>query len=199
MDVPHDEIEGCRRAHIRLGEVVRGLRDGDVARPSALPGWTVGHVLVHLTQNAQAMSRRIDAATRSEMVDQYPGGPAMRASAIERAAHGPPDEIRRAVVASAEHLDGVFAGLDERVWSRSVRTVAGTEHPVSLLPYRRWREVEVHLVDLGCGVTPQDWPDALVDRSLGRLVANLCDRADRRALMAWLLGRGPAPDLDPWG
>lgn len=84
-------------------------------------------------------------------------------------------------------------------WSRPVRTVGGGEHPVALLPFRRWREVDVHLIDLRLGVTADDWPQELVDRALPRLVAGLPDRADRRRLMAWLLGRGPAPDLHPWG
>ena len=30
-------------------------------------------------------------------------------------------------------------------------------------------------------------------------VAGLTDRADERELMVWLLGRGPAPELRPWG
>lgn len=199
MTVPYEDIGGCHRAHVRLGEVVGALSDDDVVRASCLPGWTVGHVLVHLAHNARAMERRIDAAARSEIVDQYPGGLAGRTAAIERDAERSPEEIRRETVESAEQLDRVFAGLDEEVWERPVRTVAGTEHPVALLPFRRWREVEVHLVDLGCGVTPHDWPDGLVDRSLTGLIAGLSDRAEHRALVAWLLGRGPAPDLEPWG
>jgi maleylpyruvate isomerase len=80
-----------------------------------------------------------------------------------------------------------------------VRTVAGGEHPVALLPFRRWREVEVHLVDLGVGVSPADWSVGLVDRALPRLISDLTQRADERELMAWLLGRGSAPELRPWG
>jgi hypothetical protein len=30
------------------------------------------------------------------------------------------------------------------------------------------------------------------------LLAGLPGRADERELMAWLLGRGPAPELQPW-
>lgn len=94
---------------------------------------------------------------------------------------------------------GHVASLPDRVWGRPVRTVAGGEHPAALLPFRRWREVEVHLVDLGCGVDPDEWSDGLVRRALPQLVADLSDRADHRQLMAWLLGRGPAPGLGPWG
>lgn len=75
----------------------------------------------------------------------------------------------------------------------------GGEHPVALLPFRRWREVEVHLVDLGLGVSPADWSSGLVDRALPRLIDGLIHRTDQRELMAWLLGRRPAPELRAWG
>ena len=39
-----------------LGEAV------DPARPSLLPGWTVGHVLTHLARNADSMTRVLVAA-----------------------------------------------------------------------------------------------------------------------------------------
>ena len=70
---------------------------------------------------------------------------------------------------------------------------------MALLPFRRWREVEVHLVDLGIGVTAADWSQGLVDRALPNLLAGLGGRSDPRQLMAWMVGRGPAPHLEPWG
>ena len=77
------------------------------------------------------------------------------------------------------------------------RTVSSDQHALSMLPFRRWREVEIHLVDLGA--SPSDWPAGLVDLALPRLTAALTQRCDQRALMAWALGRGPAPELEPWG
>ncbi len=106
------------------------------------------------------------------------------------------------IVDDVEHwsrrLDALFAELDDEVWTRPVRTVAGGEHPVSDLPFRRWREVEVHLIDLDVGPGPADWSDAFVERALPRLVERLPARTDRRQLAAWLLGRSEPPDLDPW-
>jgi maleylpyruvate isomerase len=96
-------------------------------------------------------------------------------------------------------LDALFASMPATVWNRSVRTVAGGGHPVSLLPFRRWREVEVHLVDLGMGHSLREWPEDFVDRTFPRLLTGLGERADHRDVMAWLLGRGPAPQLDSWG
>lgn len=31
------------------------------------------------------------------------------------------------------------------------------------------------------------------------VIAALPQRCDQRALMAWAVGRGPAPELEPWG
>jgi hypothetical protein len=72
---------------------------------------------------------------------------------IEAGAARGPREIVDDAVQGAVRLDQLFARLLDDCWARPVRTVRGGEHPVALLPYRRWREVEVHLVDLGLGFT----------------------------------------------
>jgi maleylpyruvate isomerase len=179
--------------------VVGALEDTDFTRPSLLPGWSVSHVLTHVARNAEAMCRRVDGALRSEVVEQYAGGPSGRAAEIETGAQRTPAEIRDDVIGWSIRLDELFESSPDDVWGRPVRTVAGGEHPAGLLPFRRWREVEVHLVDLDLGVSPADWSDGLVDRALPRLIDGLIHRADQRELMAWLLGRGPAPELRPWG
>ncbi len=199
MSAPRDEIEGCRQAHIKLCTAIAGLTDEQVRSASLLPDWTVGHVLSHVARNADGMSRRISAALSDEMVDQYVGGVDGRAAEIEAGAARTAREIVADVSSTAERLDSLFATMPEDVWEKPVRTVGGGEHAVSMLPFRRWREVEVHLVDLGMGSTSADWPGDLVDAVLPRLMATLADRCDQRALMAWALGRGPAPELRPWG
>ncbi len=199
MSAPRAEVEGCRQAHVKLGAAIAGLTDDEMRLPSLLPDWTVGHVLSHIARNADGMARRLEAAMRNEMVDQYAGGMDGRAAEIEAGASRSVPEIVADVISSAERLDELFAKVADEVWARPVRTVGGAEHPVSMLPFRRWREVEIHLVDLGLGSTPSDWPDDLVELALPRLVAALADRCDQRALMAWALGREPAPELQPWG
>ena len=133
------------------------------------------------------------------MVEQYAGGPSGRIAEIESGSERGPTEIREDVIDWSIRLDELFESVPDDEWGRPVRTVSGGEHPAALLPFRRWREVEVHLVDIGRGVSPADWSDGLVGRALPRLVAGLTERADQRELMAWLLGRGPAPELRPWG
>lgn len=196
--MPEIEVEGCRRTHAKLATTIADLTDEQMSLPSLLPGWTVGHVLSHVARNADGMSRRIDAAIRGEMVEQYVGGVDGRTAEIEAGAARKASAIVADVISSAERLESLFTSMPEDVWAKPVRTVAGGEHPVSLLPFRRWREVEVHLVDLGLGLTPANWPPGLVGIALPRLVATLADRCDHGALMAWALGRGPAPELRPW-
>lgn len=198
MSAPVDDINGCTDAHRRLRELVAGLADADMDAPSLLPEWTVGHILTHLARNAEAMCRRIDATARGELIEQYADGARGRDAAIEQGATRGAVEIRDDLLRWTDRLDETFRAIAPDLWVRPVHTVAGGEHPVTLLPFRRWREVEVHLVDLGVGPTPDDWGPEFVERLLPRLVERLPDRTDPRGLAAWLLGRGPAPELGSW-
>jgi maleylpyruvate isomerase len=198
VERPSRDIEGCRVAHARLTELVSDLAPEVVRGPSLLPGWSVGHVLTHLARNADAMFRRVDAAPRGVVVEQYVGGPPGRAAEINAGAERPPQEILADAVESAARLDALFARVPDVIWGCPVRTVAGEEHPAGRLPFRRWREVEVHLVDLGLDFVASDWSQELVDRALPSLLHALPSRADRHTLMAWLIGRGSPPELSPW-
>ena len=55
----------------RLVRAVDGLDDNAYAEPSGLPGWTRGHVLAHLTLNAEGL-----AAALSGIVDRERESPA---------------------------------------------------------------------------------------------------------------------------
>jgi maleylpyruvate isomerase len=180
---PQADIEGCRVAHDLLRSVVADLADAEVRRASKLPGWSVGHVLTHLARNAESMCRRIDAAVRSEVIDQYEGGRAGRAAEIEAGANRDAAALRNDATSWSLTLDDLFESLPDEVWARPVRTLAGDEHPVALLPFMRWWEVEVHLVDLGLTIRSSDWTDNLVNKALPRLLAGLPGRADERELM----------------
>jgi maleylpyruvate isomerase len=199
VSVPQIELDGCRQAHAKLVGAIADLTDDDVGQPSLLPGWTVGHVLARLARNADAMCRRIDAAMQGEIVEQYIGGANGRATEIDAGATRAAEVIVADVTSSTARLEALFASIPVEHWSTLVRTVRGDERPLSMLPFRRWREVEIHMVDLGMGASPPDWPTGLVELALPRLTASLAERCDPHVLMAWALGRGPAPELEPWG
>jgi len=119
-----------------------------VTRPSLLSDWTVGHVLAHIAQQGDSITRLFLAAELGDVVDQYEGGFAARVVAIDEAASRSADEhvsdIRRSIYA----LEGAIASAREG-WFGSARMVSGIEVRVTDLPLRRWREVEVHMGDLG--------------------------------------------------
>ena len=197
--VPGEDLAPVREAHDRLHRTVGGVGLDAVRRPSGLPGWSVGHVLTDLARNADSIVRRLAHAERGERVEQYAGGQAGRAAEIERGARRPPSEIIDDLVAADRQLDAAFAATPSTVWDELVAAGSGDVVIASHLAFARWREVEIHHVDLGLGYRPGDWPEAFVERMLERTLPGLPSRADPRILLAWALGRAAPPDLDSWG
>jgi maleylpyruvate isomerase len=211
---PSDDIVRVVDAHRRLLRVVDTIDDATVRHPSLLPGWTVGHVLTHLARNADSHVRRAEAAARGEMIDQYPGGWAGRTAEIEAgAARSAAELVSEAHTASAR-CEHAWAAAPPDAWNVISRDASGRERPLHELPGRRWQEVEVHLVDLGIGITWRDWPDDFVATWLPRVRRSLPNRLpagasgfeapalDGRDELAWLYGRLERPDLPvltPWG
>lgn len=198
MPLPTVELAGCAAAHARLDDALAGLTDTQARQPSLLPGWTVGHLLTHIARNADSVVRRLEGAARSEVLSQYEGGYQGRAADIEAGAHRPASELVEDVRATSARCDAACAAVAPEVWDRPTIGITGAEAPASFMAFARWREVETHHVDLGLGHTPADWPTDLVERWLPDLVAALPGRADPAALLAWTIGRGPAPELPPW-
>src|SRR5688500_13026045 len=48
-------IAAAKQVTVQLTDVVEGLDDIAMKRPSLLPGWSRGHVLTHLARNADAL------------------------------------------------------------------------------------------------------------------------------------------------
>jgi maleylpyruvate isomerase len=139
-------------------------------------------------------------ATRDGLiVDQYVGGAQGRRDEIERTARRPARELVDLVRRSASDVDELFASFPDEAWDRPIRSVDGPDRPARLAVFSRWREVEAHHVDLDVGYEVRDWPQALIDRWLPGTIQGLSERADQRELLGWLIGRGAAPQLRPWG
>jgi maleylpyruvate isomerase len=197
--VPTVEIAGIERAHADVAASIADLTDEVARRPSRLPGWSVGHVLTHLARNADSVVRRLEGAAAGHVLDQYAGGAEGRARDIEAGSARPAAELVADVLATNHAVEAALAGFPEEGWDRLTRSVSGSEEPVDAVAFSRWREVEVHHVDLGLGYTPAQWPDDLVERWLPHARATFLDTVDQRLLLAWLVGRAPAPQLEPWG
>ncbi|MFM8562574.1 MAG: maleylpyruvate isomerase N-terminal domain-containing protein [Acidimicrobiia bacterium] len=214
-------VEGLAASHQRLLSTLDpvegpGLTDEMVRRPSRLPDWTVGHVLTHLARNADSLTRLTMAAENGESVDQYPGGATGRNADIEagavRNARDQVADLRRSVY----ELEGAWA-IAREAWFGCGRLLSGHEVPISELPLRRWREVEVHAGDLGLRELgfdgPESWSTDYVrhdlalmsmqwkargSMGLNDLPAAVATRAPHERL-AWLLGRVDIDGVPPAG
>ena len=198
MGAPVESIEGCRISHAALLSTIEGLTDAEARASSRLPDWTRGHLLTHLARNADSVVRHLDGAARGVVLDQYDGGMDGRAASIEAGAGRPAADLIADVRSSAARVEHAFATLPDDAWGNLVRSSRGVEYPASFVAFARWREVEVHHVDLGMGRTASHWPAPMVARWLQLELPALGDRADPTALLAWIIGRGPAPRLGPW-
>jgi maleylpyruvate isomerase len=207
---PEADLRWVADAQQRFQQALVGLDDVVARRPSLLDGWSVGHVITHVARNADSHTRRVEAAKRDEIVDQYVGGYEGRAAEIELGAGRSAAELVQDVTGSAELLEESWGSLSKVVWAREVSDVAGRTHVLSNMPSRRWRELEIHLVDLDIGPTWRDWPDEFVSSNLPLLRPTLESRLhhgsavpalDERDELAWLTGRlrrVDLPDLLPW-
>lgn len=195
MGRPAHDLSLLEDATRCLLDSVRPLQEEDLRRPSLLEGWSVAHVLTHLARNADSHVRRLEAASRSEMVPQYEGGRAARDAAIEEGARRPAVEILSDLEAACARLDEVLSSLPERVWDAALVEREHLPAPASTLPLARLMEVEVHHVDLAFGYRPPDWPQAFVDRALPEVVERLGRRFSGTggAEVSWHLHRSDGP------
>ena len=196
-----------------LLEAVARLDEDSVRAPSALPGWSRGHVVAHLTNLATAFTRQAELAARGEVGEVYDGGPEGRDAGIEAAAPRSAEEhlaqLEAALVRLSASWPGEAAGWDAPVTYRSgtLRTILDAW----------WREVAIHAVDLDAGITAGAWSPALCDRlweflserlpagtahvletdevGAGRTASHAPDTVRlvgaRRDVLLWLAGRQP--------
>lgn len=196
-----NEVGGCAESHQALLAWLDQLAtDGAVesSRASLLPDWTVGHVLVHLARNADALTGMIEGARLGEQRRMYPSQEARNADIVGGAVRSF-TELVTELRTSVWRMEQAWATLDAQGWAG--HGIAGFGPvPVVEFPWRRWREVEVHRVDLGLGYSWQHWPPAYVSSDLVRrsaewlgdpantLSAEVAGAPDGQRL-AWLLGR----------
>ncbi len=190
-------VKGSRDATARLLAALEVLHDLDVARPSLLPDWTVGHVLTHLARNADSFVWVLRSASKGKQVPQYPGGAAGRGRDIAEGANRHAEVILEDLRDSAARLDATWREVPEEVWLREGLRTDGSPLPCRELPMSRWREVEVHHVDLGLGYGISDWSEDFVSSdlplALDRLPGRLEDPSRKTALLAWIYGRAGLP------
>ncbi|GHC68070.1 maleylpyruvate isomerase family mycothiol-dependent enzyme [Streptomyces flavofungini] len=152
---PDDLVRRVSQAHALLLELLDRLDDRQKDAASALPGWTRGHVLKHLADNARAFERQARGALQGEVIDMYDGGQDGRDQSIDQGAARPLAELREELKLAQGALEDAWSGLAEGDWGRAVRFRHATVVDTALA---RWREVEIHAVDLDFGYRAGDWP-----------------------------------------
>ncbi len=191
------------RAHQRLLAALDELvaHDGlDVTAPSLLPTWSKGHVVTHLTNNADGIVRMFDGAADGRIDAMYPGGPEGRNADIDAGSTRPARAQVDALRQSIWQLEGRWANSH---WDGRGLMGNGTEVPISDLPSLRLREVAIHHIDLDIGATFDDLPDDYLRFELRRMEMLWAARqpmgmtplppealaAPPPERLAWLLGR----------
>lgn len=190
-------------------DAVAGLGEAGFAEPSVLPGWSRRHVVAHVAANADAIGNLVHWAATGVETPMY-RSPEERAAGIAKGDTLSVGALDSWAHTSAEVLDEAMSRLTEQQWQREVVTAQGRTVPATETPWMRAREVCVHAVDLGRGVTFADLPDdfnaALCEdirakRGLTELPAAVAG-APLAEVTAWLAGRPhaltDAPDLGPW-
>jgi maleylpyruvate isomerase len=169
--------------HGQLEALAARLDEPTVRRPSLLPGWTVGHLLTHLARNADSHAGMVEAVGRGETARQYPGGDAQRDGDIAAGAGRPAEQLVADLVAAQHKLEAAWDASHVGTW-RTGYGLTASRGPVSLadLVLLRWREVEVHAVDLGLadhgGPSWDELAPAYVDAEWQWSVARLPDRLE---------------------
>jgi maleylpyruvate isomerase len=159
-------------------DLVKGLTeqpwsDAEVAAPSLCPGWTRGHVLTHIARNADGVADTLAGALHGEIVPRYPGGWEARNAAIEEGAHRPFATLLADVRESANRLDRVLGAVgDADGWGLPT----DDDRPAEIWVHARWREVEIHRVDLAADYTPERWPPLFVSATLAEASQSLASR-----------------------
>ncbi len=152
-----------------------GWSEREVAAPSLCTGWSRGHVLTHIARNADGIADTLAGALRGEIVNRYPDGWEARNAAIDAGAARPFAELATDVGDSAERLDRVLGAVGE-AGGWELPTEAG--HPAEHWLTARWKEVEIHRVDLDAGYTPDRWPPALVREQFEPVIGRLAGRIE---------------------
>ena len=99
---------------------------------------------------------------------------------------------------SADDLAAALDGLPAGAWDATVVTAQGRTVPATEIPWMRAREVCVHAVDLGAGITfgdlPADFTAALLANVVRKRAGPAKDRSSRPGLPA---GYRPRPSWPP--
>jgi maleylpyruvate isomerase len=170
-----------------------------------LTGWSRGHVLSHLANNAYSHVRMFAAAGRGEETEQYEGGRPTRDAQIEAWSGLSAHELVGHVRASIYALEGAWASATPTTWTGfGIKSHAGGGRvAITDLMLMRWCETEVHHADLNLDYSFENWDATFVRFELDRqlmiwnsrksmgltVLPDAAAKLSPNHRLAWLLGR----------
>ena len=186
-------------------DAVTGLDEAGYDASTVLPGWTRRHLVGHVAANADALVNLVHWAATGVPTPMY-ASPAARAAGIDRGLAMSAAELDSWARRSAAGLTAAMRRLTDAQWQHDVVTAQGRTVPATEIPWMRAREVCVHAVDLGLGVTfadlPTDFLEALCADVVAKRDAVPAVDGSLPERTAWLTGRPHrlhgAPDLGAW-
>lgn len=211
-------LDRITQAHDRLVATAAGLTDQQAAEPSLLPGWSRGHVLTHISRNADGLRNLLIWAQTGIQTPQY-ANLEERDAQIEAGSGRTVAELADDLANSAQAFMAQAAELSGDAWNAEVQGLRGPAHPAWFTLNRRLTEIEIHHVDLAAGYGPGNWPEWFVTDVLYQVTGRIAEdpeapavtvtdtssgrqyllrqdaRSDREItgkgpeLLAWLLGR----------
>jgi maleylpyruvate isomerase len=162
-----------------LENAAAGLSPEQVGGPSRLPGWSRGHVLTHLSRNADALTNLLTWARTGVESPMY-ATPAEREAGIAAGAgRALPEQLADLAASGSRFLAAAEAVPPERR-SFPLTSGQGRRIPAHEVPWLRVRELWLHLIDLDAGYSIEAVPDP-VAWTLTRDMA------------AWMAARIPDP------
>lgn len=206
-DFPH--LDETVVATARFLDGISTLTDDDVRAPSLLPGWTRGHVITHLSRNADALTNVLHGAQAGDLRSMYESQE-QRDADIESGAGRSAADLRADATAAAGRWHQAANELHSANLENPMeRLPGGPTQPVRRVGMMRRTEVEVHHADLGIGYTAADWPADFVSALMKRRHRELEDAGVAVRWRAtdtgesWASGDGPevtgtAADLVWW-
>lgn len=156
------------RSDERLLATARNL---DVSAPSLLPGWTGGHVITHIARNADGYANLLTWALTGVETPMYSSAEG-RNSDIEAGAGRPRDLLLEDLEASAARFQAAVDAMTPAAWGATVFPLSGRRMTPQQVVWGRWREIEVHHVDLNGSYRPADWPEAFTLHLLREITAD---------------------------
>jgi maleylpyruvate isomerase len=166
-----------RQTTEQLLTAVEGLDEVAMRKPSLLPGWTRAHVVSHLARNADGLVNLLLWARTGVEHPMY-ASRADRDADIEEGARRMAAVLREDVAAACSRFSAAVTATSDDAWEAQVSLSSGRQLSACTVPWLRWQEVSVHLVDLDVGVGFADLPDGHLERLLEWVVDEFAERAD---------------------